>query len=146
MGAACVAAAAAAATPVSAQELPEIGEGHCFYADRYAPLLAEGVIFANCNLFRMERSGDDVMFNFIDTRRRLSVEFRTRPDGKRWEIIEARQQDRRWRAASGACELYYRDGQVSTVTCYTTHGVFRYAANFEVGKSIGSRSQPELRP
>ncbi|WP_162627595.1 hypothetical protein [Erythrobacter sp. KY5] len=146
MGAACVAAAAAAATSVSAQNLPEIGEGQCFYADRYAPLLAEGVFFVDCDSVRIERAGDNVVFRFIDTGRRFAVEFRTQPEGERWKILETRQQDRRWRPAIGMCELFRRDGEISVVTCVTMRGVVRYAANFEVGRGVSSRSQPELRP
>jgi hypothetical protein len=137
--------AAAAAVPVSAEELPQIGEGQCFYADRYAPLLAEGVFFVDCDSVRIERAGDDIVFRFLDTRRKFAVDFRTQPDGERWKILEARQQDRRWRAASGVCELFRRDGEISVVTCVTMRGVFRYAANFEVGRGVASRSQPNLR-
>ncbi|KEO89226.1 hypothetical protein EH31_14440 [Erythrobacter longus] len=123
-------------SPASAEDLPVLGEGRCFYAEKYAVLREEGVNLADCDAARIDQSGDEAVFVFTHTRRKRETLFRTRRVGDSWQIIAARQQDRAWRDATGACEIYRRDGMVSTVACYTTTGVFRYAANFEVGRGF----------
>ncbi|WP_442623118.1 hypothetical protein [Parasphingopyxis sp.] len=117
------------AAPVAAQNRAEVQmfRGQCEYSDRFAPLLERGDhSFALCDsatvaggVFDFRRDSWGSMMRFEGTR-----------SGDRMAIGHVQLRSGSRRAATGACEIFYRDGAVSTIACTAVAGGRTYAANF----------------
>ncbi|MEM7689514.1 MAG: hypothetical protein AAF291_10875 [Pseudomonadota bacterium] len=125
-------ASSAQATP--AHDKDRVGSGQCFYADRYAPLLGQGVVFADCDSAAIERDGDRAVFRFRNSELERPMDFRARLEGGRWKIDAVRARVGGWQETTGTCTIYRNQGAISTLTCITERGATLYAANFEVGR------------
>ena len=124
------------ASAAIAREDDRVGSGQCFYADRFAPLLEGGVVFADCDSAAIDRNGDNAVFRFRNSKRDHPMDFRTKLVGGRWQIFAVRSRVGGWRETSGECTIYRDRGEISTLTCVTTQGATIYAANFEVGRGL----------
>lgn len=124
------------AVPGSAQGVSEAlvteFDGRCFYADRYAPLLEQGHVFADCDSASIEQAGSQAIFSFRHSRRERGMDFRTSFNGENWDVTAVRLRSGEWRDVPGECKVYRRDGSIRTLTCITTRGARIYVANFEV--------------
>lgn len=122
------------ANVLAARNGDDVGAGQCFYADRFAPLLEQRVVFADCDTARIERDGEDAVFRFEHSSRDRGIDFRARLEGGNWHITSVRSPAVGWHQASGLCTIYRDKSVITTLTCVTMHGAITYAANFEVGR------------
>lgn len=117
--------------PLSAQAEPkaELG-GRCEYPDRVAQYRAETTLIL-CDYATIERGSTTATLDFQQRSWGSMARFSGTLAGDRMTVSRVVLRDGRALAASGTCQIFYRnDGRISTISCLAKAGSRSVAANF----------------
>jgi len=121
---------AAAHFPARAQAAPDmVLSGHCQYPDRVLRFQSQTALLP-CDTLTIRRDGQGATLDF--SRRSWGTAIRLTGDmpGDRMSIGSLSLRDGAPVAATGTCEIFYANGNVSVVSCLAKAGSRSYATNF----------------
>jgi hypothetical protein len=119
----------------NASEAPRSVEmaGRCAYPPAAAKYRFD-TAFALCDALTIESRGASAVFDFRQKSWGSSVRFSGAMTGSRMTVRRVAFRSGDWAEATGTCEVFYRSGTRSVVTCFAKAGARSYAANFVVSR------------
>lgn len=104
--------------------------GHCQYRDAAADHIGKDAGFALCDSVVIDKGGEEGVLDFREDGRGSSIRYAGKFSGDVLDISSVKVRSKLAKSATGQCQIAYRDGSVSVITCVANVRGVTLAANF----------------